>query len=162
MNNEDDSLLEMPKRLEQEKKKKNLIEILICIAIILALLSGFIVTIVNYCNFHKYAKSPLGWCLWEIHTHEDYDCDFTYYYEELEPKSEIRKEADKGCELYCYYITCFTDDRKGEWYCFIECYHKLSFDNAVGYKLYNLEEVVAIDCDIAIETFYGYYGEENL
>ena len=119
-----------------------------------AIIGGIIGFVAAVIQLNKERRDPLYYCLWEIHTHEDYDCDFTYFYEELEPKSEIRKEADPGCDLYAYYITTFTDDRKGEWYCFIECKSNSIF------KGYNPEEVVLIDCDIAIETFYGEYVYE--
>ena len=109
--------------------------------------------------YHKHSKTPVAWCLWEIQTHEDYDCDLTYYVQELEPKSEIKKEADKGCNLYCYYIITFTDDRKGEWYCFIECRHKNLFDKTFDYRAYRPDEVVLIDCDLAFETLYEGEGE---
>ena len=133
--------------------KKKVITIITVVVISLSAIIGFIFGLFSVA---KGQYSPLQYCLWEIHKHEDYDCDFTYFYEELEPKSEIRKEADSGCDLYAYYITTFTDDRKGEWYCFFECKSNSIFKG--GYKP---EEVVLIDCDLAIETYYGYYGAEE-
>ena len=96
--------------------------------------------------------SPLDWCIWEIHKHEDFDCEFSYVYQALEPKSEIRKEADSGCDLYAYYVKVFTDDRIGEWYCFVEFK-----DLTLGDRLlngYRAEQVYLIDCDIITEILY--------
>lgn len=92
---------------------------------------------------------PLQYCIWEIQKHEGYDCEFSYFYDRLQPEKEIQKEADKGCILYAYYITTFTDDRKGEWYCFVEANHSSIFFG--GHKP---REIVAIDCDLAFETLY--------
>lgn len=129
---------------------KKILPALIIVSIV-ALLCGFVALVIHESNKRH---SPLWYCIWEIHKHEDYDCEFTYYHQELEPKYEIMKEANKNCELYAYYITVFTDDRKGEWYCFIETKRSI-------WKNYLPKEVMLIDCDLAIETFFGSYGEED-
>lgn len=126
------------------------------LAIVIPLvLIGVIVSIVaSLINATKNWHSPLQYCLWEIQKHEGYDCDFTYYYQELEPKDEIRKEADKNCAIYCYCITCFTDDRKGEWFCFIEFETSSWFRAVAEQKGYDAEQCVLIDCDLAFESLY--------
>ncbi len=129
--------------------KKHYLKILIPLLIVGALI-GLIAFPLNATkNWH----SPLMYCIWEIQSHENYDCDyFTYYYEELEPKAEIQKEADKFCDIYVYYITCFTDERKGEWYCGIECESSV-FPRALGKQWgYDPWQVRLIDCDLVLET----------
>ena len=129
-------------------KKNILLGITIPIAIV-GLIFSIALTVFSLTrNWH----SPLQYCLWEIQSHENYESFSTFYYNELEPKSEIRKEVDKNHELYAYYITVFTEDRKGEWYCFIEClvpFYVLGLGTPRGY---DINHVIAIDCDLAIET----------
>lgn len=103
------------------------------------------------CSIKRY--SPLQYCLWEIQSNEGYE-EFSYFYNEL-TNNELQEEADEGCSLYAYYITTFTEDVKGEWFCIIEC-------RQVGYKTYTPDEVVLIDCDLAFEMVYGSYGEEGI
>ena len=134
--------------------KKFWLERFLPIALIVALLGAIIASAIIYAKGKEGTKTPLGWCIWEIHTHEDYDCEFTYVYQEVEPKSEIKKEADKGMNLYCYYITVFTEDRIGEWYCFIECFHRDFFDKMMDSRFYAANEVYLIDCDIAREDIF--------
>ena len=95
-------------------------------------------------------KTPLEWCLWEIHTYEDYDCELSYIYNELNNYDD----EDKNPYLKAFYITVFTEDRKGEWYCFIECEHKSLFERMLNRNVYTAYEVNAIDCDLAFERFY--------
>ena len=134
--------------------KKFWLERFLPIAIIVTSIGAAVASAVIYAKGKDGSRTPLGWCVWEIHHEEDYDCEFTYTYQELEPKSEIKKEADKGMNLYCYYITVFTDDRIGEWYCFIECFHKDLFDKMLDSKYYSANEVYLIDCDIAREDIF--------
>ena len=110
-------------------------------------------------NIPQNRFSPLYWCIWEIHKHEDYDCEFTYVYQELEPKAELRKEADKGCDLYAFYIEVFTDEMVGEWYCFVE-FKDLNLGDRL-LRGYRAEQVYLIDCDIIREMPYGAYGWEE-
>lgn len=135
-------------------KTKEFWKKLLPFAIIALIFTLIAVSVAIYLDGKKNSKTPLGWCIWEIHTHEDYDCDFTYIYQEVEPKSEIQKEADKGMNIYCFYITVFTGERIGEWYCFIECFHKDLFDKVFDAKYYAADEVYLIDCDIAREDIF--------
>ena len=130
-------------------KNKKAINTIAIISVIIVIFTAMCLTVWGTCEYHKNSKTPLGWCIWEIHKHEYYDCDFTYYYKDLEPKSEIKKEADKGCEIYCYYITTFTDEYKTEWYCFFEGFHRNWFDHAFECIYYRPDEVYIIDCDEA-------------
>lgn len=91
-------------------------------------------------------KTPLGWCLWEIHKHEDYDCEWSYIYNNIQ-----NYDDEDNYHLKAYYITVFTDDRIGEWYCFIECELKDLFSRGIGRTVYSWEEVNLIDCDLARE-----------
>ena len=96
-------------------------------------------------------KSPLGWCLWEIHTHENYDCEWSYIYSDIHNHDAKNKPG-----VSAYYITVFTDDRIGEWFCFIEVHRKInnpidSFNSFVGSNAYKPDEVLLIDCDLARE-----------
>ena len=102
------------------------------------------------CSVKRY--SPLQYCLWEIATHEGYN-EFSYFYNEL-INNELQEEADEGCSLYAYYITTFTEEVKGEWFCIIECKCNSFFGNATGQSAYTPDEVVLIDCDLAFETYY--------
>ena len=138
--------------------KKKIITIITVVIISLSAIVGFIFGLFSVT---KGRYSPLQYCLWEIQNNEGYNEEFTYTFEELEPKSEMQKEAHKDCVIYAYYITVFTNDRKGEWYCFIECkmpWYISGFGEPKGYRP---SEVIAIDCDLAIETYYGYYGAEE-
>lgn len=94
------------------------------------------------CSIKRY--SPLQYCLWEIESHEGYE-EFSYFYHDF--SSQYQDEADKDCKMYAYYITTFTDEVKGEWFCFIECRRN-------GYMGYTPDEVILIDCDLAFETYY--------
>lgn len=78
--------------------------------------------LLSSCN-NAVRKSPLDWCLWEIHKHEDYAFEWSYIYNEI--KNHDDSDNDN---LDAYYITVFMDDRIGEWYCFIECEHKSFLD----------------------------------
>lgn len=91
-------------------------------------------------------KNPVEWCVWEIHKYENYDCEWSYIYNEIE-----NHDDEDNSNLHAYYITAFLDDRIGEWYCFIECKHKNFFDRAAGIKTYAQENVIAIDCDLVRE-----------
>ena len=135
-------------------KKKKLLKILLPISIALVLISILTLYVALVCEHYKNTKTPLGWCIWEIRTHENYDGELTYIHQEIEPKSEIKKEADKGMNIYAYYITVFTEDRIGEWYCFIECYHRDFLDKIMDTKYYSANEVYAIDCDIVREDIF--------
>lgn len=130
--------------------RKRLKIIILILCIVGAIIGGIIGIVATAIQLNKDRREPLYYCIQEIYKHENYDCDFTYFYEELEPKNEIKKEAHSGCDLYAYYITTFTNDRKGEWYCFIECIKSNSL-----FKGYKPKEVILIDCDIAFETLYG-------
>jgi len=88
-------------------------------------------------------KTPLQWCLWEIHTHEDYNCEWSYMYNELHNYDNSEESG-----LNAYYITAFAEDRIGEWYCFIKCKSNSSFYG----NIYLPQEVIYIDCDLARET----------
>ena len=100
---------------------------------------------ISTCN-NKGKKSPLQWCVWEIHKHENYDCEWSYIYNEIQNHDDM-----DNLNLSAYYIKVFTGDRIGEWCCYIECDHKSSFDRAVGSKVYSWEEVKQIDCDLCYE-----------
>ena len=91
-------------------------------------------------------KSPLGWCLWEIHTHENYDCEWSYIYNDI-----YNHDGSNEDNLDAYYITCFLDDRIGEWFCIIKYEYKSAFDRAAGIKVFAPDEVLLIDCDLARE-----------
>lgn len=124
-------------------KEKTKLSILI-ISLILLLLGMFGALIGIQAWHNKDARTPLGWCLWEIHTHENYDCEFSYTYAEIN-----NHDDSNNMYLHAYYITVFTDERKGEWYCFIECKCDHMILNKQVYKDY---EVKLIDCDLAFET----------
>ena len=94
-------------------------------------------------------KTPLGWCLWEIHKNEGYDCEWSYVYDEIH-----NHDDSNNPHLEAYYITAFLDDRIGYWYCFIECEHRSLFDKMAGRKDYSWDEVKNIDCDMAKEENY--------
>lgn len=91
-------------------------------------------------------KTPLSWCLWEIHKHENYDCEWSYVYNNI-----YNYDGSNEYGLDAYYITVFTDNRIGEWYCFIKCQHNNLFDRAIDRKNFALDEVLLIDCDLARE-----------
>ena len=94
-------------------------------------------------------KSPLDWCLWEIHKHEHYDCErYSYAAQDV---YERNVEHEKNSLSYSYYITYFADDRVGYWYCGIVVEHKSFLDRAAGRKVYSWEEVNQIDCDLIRE-----------
>lgn len=98
--------------------------------------------LLSACN-NENRKTPLEWCLWEIHKHEDYDCDWSYIYNEIKNYEDINNS-----NLYGYYVTVFTDEKIGEWYCFVECKIKTMS------KSYKPEEILLIDCDLARESYY--------
>ena len=131
--------------------KKKVWKILIPIISIILFFGLLCLFVIGVNEHYKGTKSPLNWCIWEISTHEDYDYGFTYIYQEIQPKSEIQKEADKGTQLYAYYITCFCEDRIGEWFCFIECFYRDLFDEMLNAKFFAASEVYLIDCDLIRE-----------
>lgn len=92
-------------------------------------------------------KTPLQWCIWEIHNQENYDCEWSYIY------SDIKNHDDSyNHYLHAYYITTFTDDRIGEWYCYVEREEpKNFFGKMFELKTYSLEEIITLDCDLVRE-----------
>ena len=100
-------------------------------------------------HLFKDTMLPIDYCIRDIKKQEYKFLAFEYFYEELEPKSELQEETDPGCALYSYYITTFGGDKKIEWYCFVE------FNSKSIFHRYTPEEVVLIDCDIMFETQYA-------
>ncbi len=91
-------------------------------------------------------KTPLEWCVNEIQKQENYDGDWSYIYNEIKNHDEV------GTHYWnAYYITAFAYDRIGEWYCFIECEHKNFFAKIFTSKIYSLEDIITIDCDLVRE-----------
>lgn len=91
-------------------------------------------------------KTPLQWCINEIQKQENYDSDWSYIY------NDIKNHDEAGTySWHAYYITAFTDDRIGEWYCFIDCEPKNFFYKMFELKAYSWEEVITIDCDLVRE-----------
>ena len=128
-----------------KKKIKDLIPYLLVIAVIVGII---VFSIVDTFVYHKKSKTALNWCLWEISMHEGFE-DFSYIYEKVDNADESKYD------IYCYYIITFDDEKKTEWFCYIEAYHKRLVEKAFNSKLYRPEEVIAIDCDIAIQTLYN-------
>ena len=134
-------------------KKGKIIKGIIISCIIGVIFGCFIGCGIGLCHLTKNRAAPIRYCISEISKHENYDTEFTYIYQELESTKEVRNSADSGCDLYAYYITTFTDDRKGEWYCFVEFkQHRIPF---IAYDIYAPEDLVIIDCDLAFETLYS-------
>jgi len=90
-------------------------------------------------------KTLLQWCLWEIHKHENYDCEWAYSYNTV-----YSPETKDNLYIKCYVITTYTDDRVGEWFCFIERYNH---SNHIV-DTYAKSDIKLIDCDLFKETFY--------
>lgn len=96
-------------------------------------------------------RTPLGWCVWEIQTHEGYEeCTFTY--QEIEPKS-YKLESKNA--LDCYIITTYTEELRGEWLCYVE-YNKKAIE-----KYLTAKDVYSIDCDLVWEINYEEWGGES-
>ena len=136
-------------------KKKERFQIVILLAVMIGLISLLVCQMVFYINYHQKSKTPLQWCVWEIYKHEGYD-DCAYVYQEVKPDSLVQSEKIyEKSHVYAYIITTYIYPIRTEWFCFIECYHKLGFDNAIGSKQYSDKEVVAIDCDEIYSNDYG-------
>ena len=101
------------------------------------------------CSKSKVEKyTPLGWCLWEIRKHEDYQDAYVYTYEE--PYYPIDEEYTGSNLVDAYVITTYTDELRTEWFCFIE--YKTSK------KLLTWNDIVDIDCDVVWEINYEEWG----
>ena len=92
-------------------------------------------------------KTPLEWCLWEIHTHADYNCEWSYIYNDIYNYDASQTDT----HISAYYITAFTDERIGEWYCMIKCELHDFFDRMAGRRTYSASDVLMIDCDLVRE-----------
>ena len=124
----------------------------------LLLLFPLLLLTLSACDNGVERKSTLGWCIWEISKHENYDNDFSYIYERL---YNHEAEIEKGG--YGYYITVFTEDRIGEWFCMIKVKRVVnsitdSIINLGGGDSYKREDVVWIDCDLAREELLWING----
>lgn len=151
MKKHEKTLVEKIKTYDAHERFMSFLPVIFVAAILLSV-SG-IVALTLHLSKDRY--SAVYWCAWEIHKHEDYDCEFTYVYQEIEPKEEIKKEADKNCDIYAYYIKAFTDEKVGEWYCFVEFKREKFLDNFL--KGYRREQIYLIDCDIIKEYRPGEY-----
>lgn len=102
-----------------------------------------------FCGCSKVEKrTPLGWCLWEIQKHQDYEDVIAYTYEEPNYPIEEEYTGPYSCDVYI--ITTYTDELRTEWFCFIE--YKTS-------KRYlEPSDVIFIDCDIAWEINMEEWG----
>ena len=127
---------------------KNTIKGIILSCVVGAVIGSIIGSVIGIVNRVEDTMRPIDYCIREIKNQEYKFLAFTYFYEELEPKSELQQEADPGCDLYSYYITTFACERKIEWYCFVKFNSKSIFDR------YTPEELLFIDCDIMFETQY--------
>ena len=96
------------------------------------------------CN-NSVKKTPLGWCIWEIQTHEGYE-NCAYTYQEVYA-NDLQKEASMGGKYYAYIITTYSYPMRTEWFCEIECKKTSS-------KYVSEEEVYVIDCDVLYEVCY--------
>ena len=139
----------------KEKTKEKLI-VWLCVVALVLFIGGIFGSIIGITQSHdKNAKTPLGWCVWEITTHEDYsDCDYSYTYEIPNPPEGERNEPN----VYCYVITMYTDEGVGLWYCFIQCvcnhtlYKSLHLNGGITFQS---NEVKLIDCDLGYEILVG-------
>lgn len=113
----------------------------------LVLLSIATICLCSCSNEEK--RTPLGWCVWEIQTHEGYE-ECTYTYQEIEPKT-YKLESKNA--LDCYIITTYTEELRSEWYCFVE-YNK---KNPMRYL--SAKDIYSIDCDLVWEINYEELGE---
>ena len=138
------------------KTKEKLI-VWICVIAFVLFFAGCIGGVVGITQSHnKNAKTPLGWCVWEITQHEDYaDTDYSYTYEVPNPPEGETYEAN----VYPYVITVYTDERVGLWYCFIqcECNHLLykTIHKTGSTRTYKDYEVKLRDCDLGYEILVG-------
>lgn len=137
-------------------KTKDKLFVWICVIAIALTIGGFIGGIFGIENSHnKNSKSPLGWCVWEITTHEGYDdTDYSFTYEIPNPPEGEKAEPN----VYCYVITMYTDERVGLWYCFIECVCSHTLYKTLhlsGGMTFQPSEVKLIDCDLGYEIMVG-------
>lgn len=140
----------------KEKTKEKLI-VWLCVVALVLFIGGIFGSIIGITQSHdKNAKTPLGWCVWEITTHEDYsDCDYSYTYETPKlPEGETMEP-----NVYGFVITMYTDERVGLWYCFIQCECNHVFYKTIhktgSERRYQPQEVKLIDCDLGYEILVG-------
>lgn len=100
------------------------------------------------CSRQNY-KTPLGWCVWEIQEHENYE-ELCYTYQKMYPNDY---EEESKYSMDCYAITTYTDELRTEWFCFIE-YIPIMFTDLIPGK-----NIINIDCDVVWELNYEETGE---
>ena len=110
-------------------KQQKILFVVSLIAIVVVTATGVTMSILSSIN-HKNKFNPLNCCIQEIHTHENYDCAWSYTYNEVHDYDDSEKDNVK-----CYVINCYTNDRVGEWYCYFIDY----------------QDYYYVDCDLARE-----------
>ena len=107
---------------------KTKIAIIVCLMGLIGIPTAAIITF-NLTN-RRAKYNPLNCCIQEIHTHENYDCEWSYTYNEVHDYDDSEKDNVK-----CYVINCYVNDRVGEWFCYFIDY----------------QDYYYIDCDLARE-----------